>query len=145
LSGAPAQDGFYARLSADGSTLEYSTYLGGSSMDDATSVAVDPAGRAYVAGWTYTADFPLRNALNSTTSPPNAFLARFSGAGLDYSTFIGASSTDIAYGVAVSATGVYVTGYTFAGDFPGAPRACGTACGSAVFVTQLRLDGTAML
>ena len=145
LNGAPAQDGSYARLSADGSRLEYSTYLGGSGMDDATAVAVDAAGRAYVTGWASGADFPLRNALDSVSSPPNAFLARFGAAGLEYSTFIGGTSTDIAYGVAVSSTAVYVTGYTVAADFPGAPRDCASSCGSAVFVTKVALDGSAIL
>jgi hypothetical protein len=49
---------FVAKLTSDGSALEYSTYLGGSFFDQATGLAVDPAGNAYVAGLARSADFP---------------------------------------------------------------------------------------
>ena len=73
-------DGFYARFSADGSSLQYATYLGGMFHDAANGVAVDAAGDAYVAGTTSSPDFPISNAAN-TQGPQNgqmeAFLARF--------------------------------------------------------------------
>src|SRR5262249_23661452 len=50
--GGGLTDGFVAKLSATGSTLIYSTYLGGSGYDFATGIAVDAAGNAYVAGTT---------------------------------------------------------------------------------------------
>jgi hypothetical protein len=56
-------DAFVAELSSDGSDLVYSTYLGGSGLDVAWSIAVDPKGNAYVAGQTNSPDFPIKNAV----------------------------------------------------------------------------------
>src|SRR5262249_17495350 len=56
-------DAFVAKLQADGTTLVYATYLGGSRFDVAVSVAVDNAGNAYVTGGTASADFPTMNAM----------------------------------------------------------------------------------
>ena len=57
------ENAFVAKLSADGSQLVYSTYLGGSVSDDATGIAVDSSGEAYVAGSTLSTDFPTVNPL----------------------------------------------------------------------------------
>jgi hypothetical protein len=53
-------DAFVTRLSADGSTLAYSTFLGGHSVggEEGTGIAADQAGNAYLAGGTASADFP---------------------------------------------------------------------------------------
>src|SRR5207249_7549696 len=51
-------DAFVAKLDPTGSTLLYSTYLGGSNFNDATGIAVDAAGNAYVTGSTLSIDFP---------------------------------------------------------------------------------------
>src|SRR5947209_2822509 len=51
-------DAFVAKLDPTGSTLLYSTYLGGSNFNDATGIAVDAAGNAYVTGSTFSNDFP---------------------------------------------------------------------------------------
>lgn len=60
---AAAFTGFVTELSADGSSLVYSTYLGGQDETFTTGVAVDTAGDAYVTGSTAAADFPTKNAL----------------------------------------------------------------------------------
>jgi uncharacterized protein (TIGR03437 family) len=95
-------DGFVAKLDPTGGHLLYSTYLGGSAADGALSVAVDPAGAAYVVGGTQSADFPItRGSLQpvysgSPNQPPsligNGFVTKFDASGhLVYSTFIGSS------------------------------------------------------
>ena len=59
-------DAFVAGLTADGTALLYSTYLGGSDRDQGTGIAVDSSGNAYVTGDTYSTDFPTANALQSS-------------------------------------------------------------------------------
>ena len=59
---AGEEDVFVTKFNANGSALVYSTYLGGSSFDWGTSIAVDPAGNAYVAGFTSSTDFPTSHA-----------------------------------------------------------------------------------
>src|SRR5438045_3125710 len=58
-------DAFVTKLNASGSALIYSTYLGGSSDDDANGIAVDSSGNAYVTGFTFSTDFPTANAIQS--------------------------------------------------------------------------------
>ena len=58
--------GFFAKVSADGRSLIYSSYLGGSNHDFTWSVAVDPAGNAFIIGQTSSADYPIKNALQKT-------------------------------------------------------------------------------
>lgn len=108
----PVPDAFVTKLGPDGS-LVYSTYLGGSANDRGLSIAVDPAGNAYVAGTTYSADFPTsangfdrtcgtdgacnpENIPNQNKRRPDGFLTRLSASGsaLAYSTYIGGSNDD---------------------------------------------------
>jgi hypothetical protein len=122
-------DAFVSKISPGGSTLVYSTYLGGSSEDLGSGIAVDSSGNAYVTGSTASTNFPLMNALQSTPPPPgispsglvlNAFVTKIdaSGSALVYSTYLGGSNSALAFGIAVDSSGdAYVTGYTI-GDFP---------------------------
>src|SRR5205823_2936449 len=87
-------DAFVAKLNAAGSTLVYSTYLGGSTHDDGLSIAVDGAGSAYLTGYTLSANFPTQNPLqgaNATAPYADAFVAKLNAAGsaLVYSTYLG--------------------------------------------------------
>lgn len=140
---------FVTKIAADGSSLIYSTYLAGSGADYSRSIAVDSAGSAYVVGYTDSTDFPLKNPLYSTLNgPEDAFVTKFSASGsaLVYSTYLGGSSSDYAYGVAVDAgRNVYITGQTFSADFPVTPNAYQTlANGSCSFVTKLKAAGSAL-
>lgn len=137
------QNGFVTKISADGSSLLYSTYLGGSGWDEGAGVRVDGSGYVYVAGATSSADFPMVNAYQPTVSPNQAgmpgvygFLAKLTpdGSSLVYSTFLGGSSNvvetcsqgpcwpspfSLIYGIAVDANGgAYVTGDTNTYNFP---------------------------
>ena len=111
-------DAFVAKLNPRGSALVYSTFLGGTGADSATAIAVDGAGTAYVAGSTFSTDFPVKNALPpSLSSVGNQFLTKLdpSGSSLVYSTGFNAAIN----GLAADSTGaVYVTGSTNSTDFP---------------------------
>ena len=60
-------DAFVTKLDASGATLAYSTYLGGIGFDEANGIAVDSAGNAYLAGSTYSPDFPTTAGAFDTT------------------------------------------------------------------------------
>jgi hypothetical protein len=128
--GSPfAYDAFVSKLSADGSALVYSTYLGGSdNTEEGHSIAVDPAGNAYVMGLTKSNNFPTTaNALQMTgqSNVLQNFVSKLgpSGSSLLYSTYLGTSSTALngvtVGGIAVDAAGsAYVTGTTLSASFP---------------------------
>ncbi|MGA2771780.1 MAG: SBBP repeat-containing protein [Bryobacteraceae bacterium] len=119
-----SQDGFVLKLSVTGNALVYSTYLGGSSVDMALAVAVDDTGRAYVAGYTASSDFPTVNALQPANAGAyDAFIVKLAPAGnvLEMATYLGGTGSDSANGIALdSLGGVYVSGQTLSPDFPAA-------------------------
>jgi hypothetical protein len=145
-------DAFVTKLSADGSKLVYSTYLGGSNGDEGHGVAVDSNGSAYVTGTTDSTNLPTTPAAFQTTfgGVEDAFVAKLSadGSKLVYSTYLGGSDFDRAYGIAVDSNGsAYVTGGTNSANFPTTPAAFQTAFGGkgAAFVTKLSADGSALV
>src|SRR5262249_10940271 len=69
LGGPSTADVFVTKLSSDGSSLVYSTYLGGTASDFAQGIAVDSANNVYLAGWSQSIDFPLVQGAMRTTSP----------------------------------------------------------------------------
>jgi RHS repeat-associated protein len=116
-------DGFVSKFYASGSSLIYSTYLGGGNgADSGNAIAVDPGGNAYVAGQTASSSFPTTSSAYQTSGPsPGGNLGFFSklnvtGDALLYSTYFGSthlSAQGAGTGVAVDAAGnAYVTGYT---------------------------------
>jgi hypothetical protein len=115
---------FVTKLNSTGSALVYSTYLGGSSGDYGNAIAVDSSGNAYVTGLTDSDDFPTASPLqgnNHCSNGPTAFVTKLNstGSALIYSTYLGGSTTDMAYGIAVDSSGnAYVTGTTWSSDFP---------------------------
>lgn len=123
-----SDDTFVTKLASDGGSLEYSTYLGGSSHDfagdaDGGGIAVDNNGRAYVVSSTWSLDFPTVNAYDATYNggQQDAYVARLSALGnaLEYSTYLGGMDLDAAYDVAVDDAGnAYVIGKTRSSDFP---------------------------
>jgi hypothetical protein len=150
-TGSPAI--FVSKLSADGSSLIYSTYLGSSgnypNSDTAYSIAVDSNGSAYVVGTTYSTNFPLKNPLYPTLNGlSDAFVTKFSpeGNALIYSTYLGGSGGDGATGVAVDAArNAYIAGGTSSSDFPATPGAYQTSSNeSCSFVTKLNAAGSAL-
>lgn len=112
------------KLSPDGSTLVYSTFLGGSGIDSGTAIAVNAAGEAYVAGATTDDVIDMQTTAGAYDTTHNGvtdyFVTRFSadGASLVYSTFIGGAGIDNAVGLAIDGAGsAYVVG-TASPGFP---------------------------
>lgn len=117
------QDGFVTKLAPSGSSLVFSTYLGGSYLDTATGVGLDASGDIYVTGWTDSTNFPTTPGTFSRTPHGNreGFVAKLNAAGstLVFSTLLGGSNWDEPTGIAVDSVGsAYVTGYTMSNDYP---------------------------
>ncbi|HEX2922256.1 MAG TPA: SBBP repeat-containing protein [Bacteroidales bacterium] len=113
-------------VSAQKLSLEYSTFLGGSSDDRAHVMAIDKRGNIYLTAPIVSTDFPITaNALNNT--PSGIYLAKISAGGdsLIFSTYIGASGgANYAHGVFVDDKGyIYITGNTTNSDFPTTEKA----------------------
>jgi hypothetical protein len=140
-------DVFISRLSADGSELEYSTYLGGSTWESEPDIAIDEGGNAYVAGATQSDDFPVLNPVQSAAGGgwEDVFVAKISHSGdLVYATYLGGRDSDYNVRIAVDAAGrAHVAGLTRSADFP-TVNAFQTTLGGRVdaFVTTLNETGT---
>ncbi|HYY41459.1 MAG TPA: SBBP repeat-containing protein, partial [Pyrinomonadaceae bacterium] len=97
-------------------TLVYSTYVGGSGGEQALDLALDPAGNAYITGFTNSTNFPTANAVQSANAGnQDAFVTKINAAGsaFVYSTYLGGNGGEQARGIAVDAAGnAYVTGFT---------------------------------
>jgi hypothetical protein len=151
-------DAFVTKLNAAGDALIYSTYLGGSDIDQGNDIAVDAAGNAYVTGFTFSADFPFTAGFfqPALASPvlSDAFVAKVNAAGtaLTYSTYLGGSDIDQGQDIALEPAcpmncSAYVTGFTVSGDFPFTAGAFDTTFNGVqdAFVTKLNATGTAPL
>jgi len=129
--------------------IAYSTFLGGSMFDIAWSIAVDPAGNSYLAGYTASADFPSVSAYQpSTAGQGDAFVAKFRPDGTPvYITYLGGDYLDYAMAVAVDLEGnAYVTGATGSADFPTLDAFQPTYAGGwDGFVTKLDPTGSALV
>ena len=131
------------KLNALGSTLLYSTYLGGNVVEFGNRIAVDSFGNACVTGATFSTDFPTNNAVQQVFGGGNgdAYVAKLNsnGSALIFSTYLGGSSDEQAFGIAVDSAGnVYVTGYTDSMNFPTASALQPSLGGfSDAFVTKL--------
>jgi len=153
--------GFVSKLDANGSTMVYSSYLGGRSSDRGLGIAVDASGDAYVAGYTNSSDFPVTPGAYGTAFHAGAcgtftcsegFVAKVNAAGsaLAYSTFLGGSKTDLAHEVAIDPGGTaYVTGETNSTDFPVTPGAYESTYAGAgfrhAFVAKLDATGSTLV
>jgi hypothetical protein len=122
IGGGGGNDAFITELNSSGSALVYSTYLGGLNEDYAGGIGIDSAGNAYVAGQTFSTNFPVKNAFQPTLNgTADAYVAELNptGTALVYSTYLGGSNNDDADNVAVDSAGnAYVTGFTVSTDFP---------------------------
>jgi Beta-propeller repeat len=116
-------DVFVTKLDPSGTSLVYSTFLGGSDFDSATGLALDDFGDVFVAGLTKSLDFPTLNPIQPTFGGGNfdVFVTEINptGSGLVYSTYLGGTADEFASGIAVNAKGrVVITGNTTSTNFP---------------------------
>ena len=142
--------------------LQYSTCLGGFSTDVGHDVSVDRAGNRYVVGETQSPDFPTADAAQPALSfgSSDGFVAKLdpSGTRLVYATYLGGSSPDRAYGIAVDDDGnAYVSGYTAStgdwhgpvdvlpADFPISNALQPAGSGIDGFLTKFNLAGTELV
>jgi hypothetical protein len=115
------RDAFLTKFSTAGTTLVYSTYLGGSESDAAAHVALNSPGGTYITGYTSSSDFPTKRAYQSTYNGDlDAMAAMFTPDGsLDFSTFLGGSNLDTSRAIDLDTNGnIYLAGYTESLDFP---------------------------
>jgi len=102
--------------------LVYSTYLGGSGDDRGYGIATDDEGNTYITGYTTSSDFPLTNPFDITLDGGiDVFVTKINsqGDGLVYSTYVGGSSLDFGWSIAVDGSGsAFITGQTYSSDFP---------------------------
>jgi len=125
--GTYAGDAFVAEFDNTGSNLVYCTYIGGSSEDRAFAIAIDKNGNAYIAGKTYSSDFPTTNPIFGYK--PGLFPGYYGfafitelksgGSNLVYSTFLSGYLADAGTAIAVDTNcNTYVAGYTCYTGFP---------------------------
>ena len=160
-----SRSGFAARFSPAASTSAlstvYSTFLGGTASDEAAAVDVSASGAAVIVGRTDSIDFPTTGSSLSPThnGPPpvgtapaglDGFVTRLdpSGAALEFSTFLGGSSSDWPKDVAIDPSEViYVGGITNSPDFPTTPGALAVSpySGSDTFIARISPYGDSLL
>jgi hypothetical protein len=145
-------DAFLAKLAASGASVLWSTYLGGTGIEDTWGLKLDGSGHAVLCGMTWSSDFPISGGFDATfQSQTEAFVARIDVSGsapvLDWSSFLGGSGNEEALALDVDASGnIYVTGDTSSTDFP-VPNGFDTAKDGTwdVFVTKILPDGTGIV
>lgn len=120
--GGGGTDAFVSKLNATGTSLLYSSFLGGFGMDTGTAITLDAAGNAYVTGNTIASTFPLVNAIQSTIGGANdAFLVAVNptGSALTFSSYVGGLGADSGNAIAINSAGtVWIAGQTTSTDFP---------------------------
>ncbi len=123
---AVGDDVIVLKLSADGSTLLYSTFIGGNGTDYGYDIEIDDTGCAFITGCTDSINFPTVNAYDETYNGKegdygDCFILKLSsdGSSLIYSTYFGGSGNDVALGIAIDTTNnIIFTGETTSTDFP---------------------------
>src|SRR3990172_4248609 len=146
-------DVFLAKFTPTGN-LVFSTFFGGTSVDTASSIALDASGSVYITGTTRSTDFPTtKDAFDTTFGPrADAFIAKFDPNGaLLYSTFLGGKAVvdgtgeEFGQAIAVDVLGsAYVTGMTSSPDFPIKADVVHRGTSFDVYVAKLNPWGTAL-
>ncbi len=144
-------DGWVAKLNPTGTSLIYSTRIGGTLYDSVSAIAVGPLGDAYCTGGTTSSNFPTTAGAYDQTfnGGADAFVAHLApnGASLLYSTYVGGSWNDQASAIAVDASGrAVITGQAYSGypTTPGAYRSVANG-GVDAFLTELDPSGASLV
>lgn len=143
-------DAFVLKLNPAGSSIVYSTFVGGEYVDHGYALALDPEGNAYLTGSTTSIEFPTTLGANDTsihagTGLEDAYVLKLwaNGSALAYSTYLGGDGVDYGLGIAVDVTGcAYVAGGTTSPDFPVTGEAFDKYSGAQdAFVTKVDPEG----
>lgn len=109
--GGGTSDAFVTKLNSTGSALIYSTYLGGNGLDQGNDLAVDSSGEAYVVGGTQSSNYASPTSVGTCQGGGvfDAFVSKLNSAGnaFVYTTCLGGSGADQAYGVTLSTSTTY--------------------------------------
>jgi hypothetical protein len=146
------QDAFVTELDPSGTTILYSTFLGGTGNDRASAITVDGQGFAYVTGRTASMDFPVTPGVFGPYyggGDYDAYVTKLTPAGdrLVYSTYLGGEGNDSGFAIAVDAAGdAYVAGGTGSDDFPTTQSAYQYApYGTDAFITEFNPTASDLL
>ena len=147
-------DAYVCELDASGSSLLFSTYLGGSAGDSGASIALDSSGFVYVAGWTGSIDFPVSPGAFDTSldsfRQSDVFVTKLdlNRSAIVYSTLLGGDEQEESASIAIDSAGnAYVTGHTHSPDFPTTAEAFDRTKDyiEDAFVAELNASGTGLL
>jgi hypothetical protein len=144
-------DVFVAKFDPTGSTLMYSTLIGGSSEDIGCAIAMGPSGRVSVTGYSDSHNFPTTSGAFDTTYNGSGWkrdifitTLNMEGSALEYSSYLGGAEDDYAEEMVIDNLGnTYITGCTWSEDFPttsGAVDETYHGRGDA-FITKLQSQG----
>jgi hypothetical protein len=145
-------DAFVTKINAAGTAIIYSTYLGGNGGNEyGLGITLDSSNNVYITGATNSTDFPGTSGSTIQSSFGggwrDSFATKINAAGtaIVYSTYLGGSDDDVAWGIAVDGSGnAYVAGPTASSTFPGVTGGSlqSTNTGGS-FVTKINAAGTA--
>ncbi|MCB1049663.1 MAG: SBBP repeat-containing protein [Acidobacteria bacterium] len=144
-------DVFVSKLTGDGTSLAYSTFIGGSGTEEVFTIVVDASGNAYIGGQTTSNDFPTTaGALIEMGDGDDGYVCKLNADGSDlvFSTFLGGSSFDSVVDLSLDSSGnVVAVGYTFSSTFPTTSGAYQETKGSGIdsFVSKLNSDGSSLI
>lgn len=146
IASKDTEDVFVAKLNNDGSSLIYSTFIGGTNLDIGKAIAIGPDGNAYVTGYTTSANFPATpNAFDRKGGGGFVVKLNNDGSDLIYSTFLRGGELD---DISVDSKGyAYVAGVTFSETFPTTSGAFNVKHNGYFmnFVTKLNQDGSGLV
>ncbi len=148
-------DGFLLKVAADGASLLYSTYLGGSDLDGVRGITRDTQGNFYLTGQTWSTDYPVTTCLNSPPAPchkgiRDAFVTKLNpdATAILYSTILGGAIQEQGQAIVVDSTGqATITGWTNSSNYPTTSGAYDETFNGEfdVFVTKINSAGTALV
>jgi len=146
-------DAFISKINSTGTSLVYSTFIGGTGSDSALDFKIDDNGNAYLTGYVASSDFPVTSGAYDETfneGGQDSYLLKLNslGNGIIYSTYIGGTGSDTGYGVDLDPSGnVYVTGETNSTDFPTTSGAYNESSNGDTdcYVLKINTDGTTLL
>jgi hypothetical protein len=138
-------DAYIAHINPGANTLLYASFLGGSGIDEATSLVLDPSGRIILSGYTLSSNFPVTSTAFQTKYGGNtdAFITILdtAKAQLVYSTYFGGPEPDASMDLKEDSSGVlYVSGYTESSGLPSTSNALQAAYDGSVDAFGLKLD-----